>query len=1489
MVNLSKARAQWKGPLLSLLACTLALPHFAQPVLAQPAAVPLRINSGGWPTTAVDPLGVTWLSDRYYTAGRITYRSTATNGAFDPVLSTGRDNLYLPELVYRIPLVNGSYQVKLHFIEFTSAPGARRFDVIQNSVAVLQNFDILSEVPLSTRLIKTLPPATVTNGILELVFRPVAGLAGVSGIEVLVPEGPNLNVSLTSMAFSAIAGGANPASQTFDVVNSGSGGSLSWSATTGVSWLAVSPPGGSTPTTGVSVTAATGSLAAGSYSASIAVAGGGQTRTIPVTFTVSAPPNLAVAPASLAFVAAAGGPNPATQSITVSNTGGGGPLAWTATDDASWLTVTPVAGNTPTAGIAVTAATGSLAPATYTATITVTGGGQTRTIPVTFTVNDAPILSVAPATLTFAATAGGASPASQTFNVTNTGTGGPIAWTASSNAPWLAVTPGSGTTPAGAVTVTAATGSLAAGAYSASISVAGAGQTRTIPVTFNVAAPPTLAVAPASLSFLGTAGGPDPTAQSVSLSNSGAGGAITWTAVSNAPWLSVAPASGSTPSAGVAVSVSAAGLSAGTYGGEITFNSVSPGGLTRVLPVSFSVSSAGQTAVIRINSGSWGSSFTDPQGRTWLTDRYYSAGAGTTYGPTFENGALDAMLTTGRDSAYVPEFNYRIPLPNGAYLVNLHFVEYTNGPGGRRFSVLQNGVTVLDTFDIRAEVAIKTRLVKSLPAAMVTNGILELTFRAGPNPATISGIEVFAAAPSPNLNVAPSSMSFTGTVGGTDPATQTFAVTNTGGGGPISWTASDDATWLTVTPTTGTTPSNSVTVAVATGSLTAGLHTATITISGGGQSRTIPVTFTIGAPNLSVVPITLSFAANTGGPNPATQSFSVTNVGEGGAIAWTATDDAAWLTIMPASGNTPGAGIAVSAVTGALAPATYNASITVTGAGQVRTIPVTFTVDDAPNLTALPLSLSFAATSGGTNPATQTLTVTNAGGGGPVAWTATSGAPWLTVSPPSGNTPSTGIVVEAATGSLAAGTYTAGITVTGAAQTRTIPVTFTISAPPTLTVAPGSLSFLATTGGSDPSAQAIAVSNTGSGGAIAWTAVSSAPWLSIEPAAGSTPSPGLAVAVHPAGLSAGTYTGELTFTSTGPGGTRVVPVSLTVSNAGQTAVIRINAGGWETPFTDTQGRTWLTDRYYSAGTGNSYGPSFENGVQDAMLTTGRDSVYVPAITYQIPVPNGSYQVNLHFVEYYNEPGIRRFSVQQNGVTVLQDLDIRAEVPRFTRLVKSLPVTTVTNGILELRFQAGTGSATVSGIEVLTASSGSLPDLAVGPGFLAFSAFAGGANPQAQNILVTNIGGGGPIAWTAADDAAWLSVSPASGSTPSTGVTAQVNVTGLGVGTYSATVSVSGAGQTRSVPVTLTVLPPNDLSTTPSSLVFTAVTNGPLPSPRLISIANLGVGPISWTAVSNQPWLTVSQPSGSTPFNLVLSVDQAGSSRLTAGPGTRTRA
>ena len=387
-----------------------------------------------------------------------------------------------------------------------------------------------------------------------------------------------------------------------------------------------------------------------------------------------APPVLSTSPASLAFTGTAGGSSPAAKTVTVSNTGGGS-MNWTAADGASWLSLSPASG-TNGGTVTVTPSITGLAAGTYTTDVVVTAPGVTgspRTIPVTLTLDPPtpPALSVSPAALSFSAVAGGPSPAAKTLSVSNTG-GGSLDWTASESASWLAVSPASGTN-AGTVTVTPSISGLTAGTYTADITLAAAGATgspKTVTVTLTVdpPTPPALSVSPAALSFSAVAGGSNPAAKTLSVSNTG-GGSLDWTASEGASWLTLSPASG-TNAGTVTVTPSITGLAAGTYTEDITLAAAGATGSPKTVTVTLTVDPppppvlsvtpatlaftatvggtdpAAKTVAVS-NTGSGSMSWTASENATWLS---VSPGSGTNAGtvtatPTIAGLAVGTYTT----------------------------------------------------------------------------------------------------------------------------------------------------------------------------------------------------------------------------------------------------------------------------------------------------------------------------------------------------------------------------------------------------------------------------------------------------------------------------------------------------------------------------------------------------------------------------------------------------------------------------------------------------------------------------------------------------------------------------------------------------------------------------------------------------------------------------------------------------------------------------
>lgn len=413
---------------------------------------------------------------------------------------------------------------------------------------------------------------------------------------------PTIRLSPTALSFSGIAGGANPAAQSLNVTNP-TGGTLSWSLSDNAAWLTLSAATGTTTTETDTLSASVNltGLAAGTYTAAITVSATGASNTpqvIPVSLAVTAStttPVIGLSTTSLAFTGTAGGTNPANQSFTVSNTGSG-TLTWTANDNAAWLTLSPVSG-TNTGAVAASVNLTGLAAGTYSGAITVAATGATsKTLPVSLTINPAPtatpVIGLSTTGLTFNGTAGGSNPATQSFTVSNTGSG-TLTWTASDNAAWLALSPVSGTN-AGTVSASVNLSGLAAGTYNATVTLAATGATtKTVPVTLVVTAPTaggTISFTPTTLSFSGSVGGSNPASKAVSLTNPGSG-TLTWTMSDDAAWLTVTPVSGTTTTETdtLTASVNLSGLAAGTYTGLITITASGSSNSPKTIPVTLTL------------------------------------------------------------------------------------------------------------------------------------------------------------------------------------------------------------------------------------------------------------------------------------------------------------------------------------------------------------------------------------------------------------------------------------------------------------------------------------------------------------------------------------------------------------------------------------------------------------------------------------------------------------------------------------------------------------------------------------------------------------------------------------------------------------------------------------------------------------------------------------------------------------------------------------
>ncbi len=313
---------------------------------------------------------------------------------------------------------------------------------------------------------------------------------------------PTILLSATSLNFSAVQGGANPASQTFTVSNSGASGStLTYSVSKTQNWLTLGGDLSGNLASGrsasVSVNVNISGMNAGTYADTVTITAAGATntpRTVAVTLTVTLPTidSVVVSPASTTLVSGE------TQQFTAAVMGTGNynsAVTWSAT------------GGTISADGLFTAPTVS---AVTVFTVTATSEEDTTKFgTATATVNSPPAtIVIAPDMLAFSAVQGGANPASQTFTITNSGPAGSMLnYTATKSQVWLTLGGApTGSLPSGqsaSVSVNVNISGMNAGTYSDTVTITAAGATntpRTIAVTLTVAVPPdpTISISPAA-------------------------------------------------------------------------------------------------------------------------------------------------------------------------------------------------------------------------------------------------------------------------------------------------------------------------------------------------------------------------------------------------------------------------------------------------------------------------------------------------------------------------------------------------------------------------------------------------------------------------------------------------------------------------------------------------------------------------------------------------------------------------------------------------------------------------------------------------------------------------------------------------------------------------------------------------------------------------------------------------------------------------------
>ncbi len=204
--------------------------------------------------------------------------------------------------------------------------------------------------------------------------------------------------------------------------------------------------------------------------------------------------------------------------------------------------------------------------------------------------------------------------------------------------------------------------------------------------------------------------------------------------------------------------------------------------------------------------------------------------------------------------------------------------------------------------------------------------------------------------PPPVIVLDPDSLTFEAVEGGPNPADQVLSITNAVES-TLEWTATDDALWLTLNPTSGT-GDGATTLSVNIAGLAAGVYSASVTVTdpnavNSPQVARVALYIAEPPPEIVLTPNGFFFEAPEGGPNPLGQIMMITNDG-GGTLDWTATDDADWLNLVPASGVGDAPCTLFVDVTG-LAVGSYDAVVTVSDPAAIndpQTVDVNLIITD---------------------------------------------------------------------------------------------------------------------------------------------------------------------------------------------------------------------------------------------------------------------------------------------------------------------------------------------------------------------------------------------------------------------------------------------------------------------------------------------------------------------------------------------------------------
>jgi uncharacterized protein (TIGR03437 family) len=878
-------------------------------------------------------------------------------------------------------------------------------------------------------------------------------------------------------------------------------------------------------------------------------------------------------------------------------------------------------------------------------------------------------------------------------------------------------------------------------------------------------APGTLTARPGTLSFNYEVGGTAPAAQLVSVSSIGAAVSFSATAstISGGGWLSVVSAGGATPAA-LSISVNPAGLAPGTYSGAITI--AASGNAPRTVAVNLTIASG-----VKVYIFGGGDSAADNAVSQAIQDRGHSPNLG-----------IEAQDYNG-SQVTLTDFDVVVILDNASVLYRMP----TAGKSALRDYLLGGGRLVTGEFFIQELRAGDPILGPLLPADLCGYGANNTT--------SITYTQVEPADPIIHNGM---------------PASFTFSLDKNYSGSCLAPLGGAKAFYLADTFQNGTVVPSLVGRVLSGGGRIISLSTpiGVFELQSDDYKRLFvnAVEWAASGVTSSLVtliasPGTLSFNYQAGDPPPAAQPVSVSS--SGAAVNFTAavstTSGGGWLSVNPTNGSTP-AILNISVDPSALAPGTYNGSVSITGSGvATQTVAVTFTVTPNCGYAISPTSQVFSST-GGTG---RIGVVADSG----CTWSAVSNAPWLTIT--SGSSGSgTGTLAYAVAANTAAASRSGALTVAG--QTFTVTESGTSAQ---FLVGPSPLVFRFREGTVQSQDQLLYLFGDSPGLNFTETATGGS-WLSVAPASGAAPTSPI-VTVNPTGLVSGSYQGTVT---------------VRVANANppvQTVSVNVFIDPAGPPHLGVDPVVGLTFSYTQASnpqTGRIVVTNLGGGTLafQALAAATSDGAW---LTVSPQSGNATAAAPVSLVVTASPQGLSPGTYTGN-VTVSSST---------TGESVTIPVTMTVSAVQQTMLLSQTG--------------------------LSFTSVAGGGVPPPQSIGILNTGQdvmNWSVSASTLSGSSWLTATPSSGSTDAASLTVPLvdvglNAAGLDPGQYYGQLQASSPTADNSpqfVSVVLNVLPqgsdPGPL-VRPTGLIFTGIVGGGSPGSQVVTVSNLSSSDRSFTS------------------------------------------